>query len=113
MRTFGQIRRLAPALLAALVLCVSVASAGHAHGAAHACGPRIAADVPRAGLSGAADLDCALCAAAARLAAGAVSAPVPAVDGSPQGLAGLERREAVPRAASLSRAESRAPPRLA
>jgi len=112
MRIALELGRLAPAILAALVLCVSLASASHAHGAAIGHGPQLAAQAPRAESAGAADLDCALCAATARLSHGAASPPVPIADGALQRFSGLAHRESVPRCAPLSLTESRAPPRL-
>jgi hypothetical protein len=112
MRIASRIRRLAPALLAALVLCVSLASASHAHGPALGPEPRLAEQAQQAESAGAADLDCALCAAAARLSHGAASTPVPVADGALQRFTGLAHDEIAPRCAPLSRAESRAPPRL-
>jgi hypothetical protein len=112
MRIALELRRLAPAVLAALVLCASLAGASHAHGAAVGHGPQLAAQGPRAESAGGADLDCALCAAAARLSHGATSPPVPIADGALQRFTGLAQREIVPRCAPLSRTESRAPPRL-
>ena len=112
MRTAARLRRLSSALLAALVLCASLASAAHSHAGATTHAPEIAVDAPQGTGAASADLDCALCAAAARLAHGAHAAfalPV-ALDASgcpaPHGL------DAVPPRIDLAQREARAPPQL-
>jgi hypothetical protein len=114
MRALAQKRRLATALLAGLVLCASLASAGHAHAAAVPEAGAVAAREAQplhAGLASG-ELDCALCAAGARLGHGAASThPCAAV--APR-CAPASRAAAIlaPRWALFARALSRAPPRL-
>jgi len=114
MRNDARLRRLGPALLAALVLCASLASGAHSHVSATARTAERAVDVPCETTGAAtADLDCALCAAAARLAHGASAAltlpAAPTVSGRSVHIA----RSVAPPRVDLAPREARAPPRLA
>jgi hypothetical protein len=114
MRALAHKRRLASALLAGLVLCASLASAGHTHAAAAAEAGAVAAREAQpvdAGLASG-ELDCALCAAGARLGHGAGWTHPCAVVGPRCALASRAAAILAPRCALFARALSRAPPRL-
>ncbi len=108
MRLVQHLRRLAPALLAVALLLVSFASAGHSHGASGASGATIAADARATG----SEFDCALCAAASRLAHGAAAAPAPFPALASHAFAAARAGDLAPPRVDLSRSEARAPPRL-
>jgi hypothetical protein len=114
MRSLAQQRRLASALLAGLVLCASLASAGHAHAAARteesAVAARGAQPLDAGQASG--ELDCALCAAGARLSHGTASTHPCAVVAPPCTAASRAAAILAPRCALFASALSRAPPRL-
>ena len=112
MRIAQQIRRLAPAFLAALVLCASLASAAHSHASASGQAAAIAADPQHASRALGADLDCALCAASARLAHGAITAPTPSPELAPDRFHPPRAGDVAAQRIALSRTEARAPPRL-
>jgi hypothetical protein len=115
MRVVAPLRRLASALVAALVVCASLVGAGHTHASSHAGGPTLSAsaDAPHGGSGAkASELDCALCAAAARLAHGAASCAAALSDPAPQRFCAPRHAGPAPRSALLARCESRAPPRL-
>ncbi|HEY8123458.1 MAG TPA: hypothetical protein VII78_19215 [Myxococcota bacterium] len=105
-------RRLGPALLAALVLCVSLASAAHAHPAAARHAAAFAAEAQHEAQLAGSDLDCALCAAGSRLAHGAVAVPAALFDVALRRFHTPRAGDIAPLRVDLSRTEARAPPRL-
>jgi hypothetical protein len=111
MRPASFARRLAPALLAALVVVASIASAAHTH-ATPPNGGALTAHHDAALHANPADLGCALCAHAERSAHGAVQALA-----SPLGARGARSlpdgaESTPPKLTLLERLAPRAPPRI-
>jgi hypothetical protein len=114
MRFTGSLRRIASALVAALVLSASLAGSGHAHAALAHAGDALSAgaEPARGDASALPNLDCALCATATRLAQGAALTPAPPLDVAAPRVRAPEPDATAPRAARLAPADSRAPPRI-
>ena len=110
MRLVPRLRRLGPALLAALVLAVSLASAAHTHAVA-ARATALQSATTAAAFHAGADLDCALCASASRLGHGAASAPLAFGELSLQRVSAAGLSRVAPPRTPLDRSEARAPPR--
>ncbi|HEU4431437.1 MAG TPA: hypothetical protein VFT98_21940 [Myxococcota bacterium] len=113
MRLSQQLRRLGPALLAAALLLASLASAAHTHLGAGTAESAIASTAPQQATPAASfDLDCALCAAASRLAHGTSLAPARLPDLALARFHAHHAGDVAPPRVDLARREARAPPRL-
>jgi hypothetical protein len=112
MRIAQQLRRLGPALLAAAVLLASLASAAHTHLGAGATSVAFTSSAPPAAPASNVDLDCALCAAASRLAHGTALAPARLPDLALARFHVHHAGDVAPPRVELARREARAPPRL-
>jgi hypothetical protein len=104
--------RLASALAAALVLWASLASAGHAHASAAPRPAGIDASAVPSEPAAAGELECALCAAASRIAAGEPRPYGPPLDAALLRFHAPHAGDVAPPRPLLARGESRAPPRL-
>jgi len=111
MRLASLARRFAPALLAALVVLASFASAAHTH-AAPARSPALAAEADGAPHTSPADFGCALCAHGARLGHGAAHTHASLLDDFTRPALARGRATPPPQRVLLERLAPRAPPRI-
>ena len=112
MRLTQRIRRLVPALLAAVVLLASIAGTAHTHAVAASGVAAVSAGASQATPGASFDLDCALCAAAARLSQGTGLAPARAPDLALARFHGQYAGEVALVGVDLAPRTARAPPRL-